>query len=127
MKKLLLWLIIFSVAVTAHSQPLPDSVIAKYKAAKTDKEKGTCLMNYFKKQILTDAKTKADILLLKTWFAKQNDEASKNYTNLELALILETNSDYPAALDLLFSELPQFESRKDTLGIERTYSIIGTT
>ena len=43
---------------------MPDSVIAKYKAAKTDKEKGNCLITYFKKQSLTDAKTKADILLL---------------------------------------------------------------
>src|ERR1700712_3248535 len=103
MKQMLFCLsLLFGVQV-AFSQPLPDSIVAKYKAAKTEMEKGACLLKYSKTRSLTDPKTKADILLLKTWFEKQNDETGKNYTNLWLAGTLGNNGDYPAALDLLFS------------------------
>src|SRR4051794_22779783 len=124
MKKLLLCLIIFSAALSSHSQPLPDSVIIQYRATKTDREKGNCLLNYFKKQSLTDTATKADILLIKAWFEKLHDDVGKDYTNLSLARILQNSGDYPAALDLLFSTLPQFENRNDSFGMQNTYAII---
>src|SRR4051812_37194662 len=106
MKKLLLWLMILATGLTAHSQPLPDSVIAQYQAAKSDRGKGQCLLNYFKNQSVTDTAIKAHILSLKTWFERQHDDAGKDYTNLALARILQNSGDYPAALDLLFSTLP---------------------
>ncbi len=127
MKKLLLCVTIFSTAFSAHSQPLPDSVLAQYQTAKSDREKGSCLLNYFKKQSLSDTATKAHILSLKTWFEKQHDDAGKDYTNLNLARILINSGDYPAALDLLFSTLPQFENRNDSFGMQNTYAIIGDT
>jgi tetratricopeptide (TPR) repeat protein len=127
MKKIAFCLFLFFCAKFTNSQPLPGSVIVKYKAAKTDKEKGTTLLGYIKKQSVTDTKTKEDILVLKTWFEKQNDEVGKNYTNLGLAYTLTKSGDYPAALDLLFSILPQFENLKDSFGIWNTYNIIGAT
>ncbi|HEU0228017.1 MAG TPA: hypothetical protein VFQ86_09775 [Arachidicoccus soli] len=111
----------------ACSQPLDNIVITKYNTAKTDEEKGDCLLKYFRAQSLTDTKTKADILSLKTWFSKQNDEIGKDYTNLVLATILKNSGDYPAALDLLFSTLTHFENRKDSFGLSKTYNIIGDT
>ena len=104
---------------------MPDSVLAQYQTAKSDREKGSCLLNYFKKQSLSDTSTKAHILSLKTWFEKQHDDAGKDYTNLCLARILLNSGDYPGALDLLFSTLPQFENRNDSFGMQNTYANIG--
>ena len=127
MKKLTLYLLFFFCALNAYNQPLPDSTKAKYHAAIADKEKGNCLMDYFKHQALNDTKTKANILLLKSWFQKQNDEAGTNYTNLGLAMILQKNGDFPGALNMLFSVLPQFEQRKDSFGVLNTFMLISTT
>jgi len=125
--KLIFSLTIFFIAIIGNGQTLPESVILTYKNAKTDKDKGICLLNYFKKQSLTDTRTKTDLLLLKTWFGKQNDRIGRDYTNLCLALILQKSGDYPAALDLLFSTLSQFENRKDSFGIWNDYITIGGT
>jgi len=127
MKKIIITLILFSFSIAANTQPLPDSIKEKYSAAKTDKEKGNCLMDYFKRQSLTDTKTKAGILLLKSWFEKQKDNVGINYTNIGLAMILESNGDFPGSLNLSFSVLPQFEQRKDSFGIFNTYHLIGGT
>ena len=80
MKKIFFFLSVFFCLTIAYGQPLPDSVTVKYKLAKTDKEKGNCLMGYFKHQTLNDAK--ANILVLKNWFEKQNDDAGKSYANI---------------------------------------------
>ena len=109
-----------------HSQPLPDSTKAKYSAAKTDKEKGKCLLDYFYYQPLKDT-TKSNVLLLKSWFQKQKDVVGENYTNLRLTQILNNNGDFPGSLNLLFSVLPQFEQRKDSFGIYNTYGLIEST
>ncbi|MEO6669495.1 MAG: hypothetical protein ABIN36_08465 [Ferruginibacter sp.] len=127
MKKITLCILLFSCTLSAYNQPLPDSTKAIYYTAKTDKEKGNCLLNYFRRQVLNDAKTKANILLLKSWFEKQNDQVGKNYTSLGLAMILEKNGDFPGSLNLLFWVLPQFEQRKDSFGMFFTYQLIANT
>ena len=127
MIKITFCLLLFSCTAIAQGQPLPDSVSVKYKEAKSNKEKGSVLLSFFRKLPVTDAQTKSDVLLLKTWFEKQHDEAGKNYTNLGLSILLTKNGDYPAALDLEFSTLPQFENSKDSFGISNTYYAIGAT
>ncbi len=127
MHKLLCSLVFFLCILNAYSQPLPDSTKAKYAAAKNDKEKGQCLVAYFKQQPLNDARTKANALQLKSWFEKQKDATGINYINLRLAMILENNDDFPGALSLAFSVLPQFEQRKDSFGILSTYGFIAAT
>ena len=127
MKKQIVFVTIFFISIYAQSQPLPDSVVAKYAAAKTNKEKGTSLLQYFKTKSLNEAKTKADVLSLKTWFAKKNDETGRDYINIVLARILENSGDYPAALSLLFSTMTQFENRKDSFGIQNAFGSIGGT
>jgi tetratricopeptide (TPR) repeat protein len=127
MYKLLFFLALILCFANAYSQPLPDSTKAQYAAAKNDKEKEQSLVAYFKQQPLNDATTKANALQLKSWFEKQKDATGINYTNLRLAGILENNGDFPGALNLAFSVLPQFEERKDSFGILTTYGFIGST
>ena len=127
MHKLLFFLLLFLCISKANSQPLPDSTKAQYAAAKNDYEKGQCLVAYFKQQPLNDATTKANALQLKSWFEKQKDATGINYINLRLAMVLENNGDFPGALNLAFSVLPQFEERKDSFGILTTYGFISAT
>lgn len=122
---LLLSVLIFSAA--AYCQPLPDSVKAKYLAAKTDEQKGSCLFAYFSKQLTADSSAAVNTLQLLDWFSKQHDEVGKDYTNVRLSYILTAKGDFPAALNLLFSVLPRFEKREDDFGIGLTYRSIGST
>jgi len=127
MYKLILFLALFPCMLKVCGQPLPDSTKAKYSIAKNDREKGMCLIDYFKHQPLNDTATKTNILLLKSWFQKQEDATGINYTDLGLAQILEKNGDFPGSLKLLFSVLPQFEEQKDSFGIQTTYQLIAGT
>ena len=127
MKKIAFLLFAIVLYIGAHGQHLPDSIKAKYLAAKTDEQKGECLVSYFKTQILTDSNANAHTLSLIGWFASQKDEVGKNYTNLRLAKILESNGDFPAALNLLFSILPHFEKRQDNFGLLYVYNAISST
>ncbi len=127
MKQIILFILAIFFFIVAYSQPLPDSIKAKYLAAKTGEQKGSCLNSYFNKQLVTDSNTAANTLLLLDWFGKQNDEVGKDYTNLKLSTILTAKGDFPAALNLLFAVLSRFEKRKDNFGIGLTYRAIGST
>jgi len=127
MKKITFLLFVTILYVGAHSQPLPDSIKAKYLAAKTDEQKGECLTSYFKTQSFIDSNANANTLKLLGWFNSQKDEVGKDYTNLRLANILESKGDFPASLNLLFSILPNFEKRQDNFGLLYVYVTIGST
>lgn len=127
MKKISLILFAIALYIGAKSQPLPDSIKAKYLAAKTDEQKGECLVSYFKTQSLTDSTANAQALSQLSWFTSQRDEVGKDYTNLRLAKILESKGDFPAALNLLFSILPNFEKRQDSSGLVNVYNAVGGT
>lgn len=127
MRQITLFLFAVFFFTGVYSQPLPDSIKAKYLAAKTDEQKGSCLFSYFNTQTVIDNNTSANILSLIDWFGKQHDEVGKDYTNIKLSGILTTKGDFPAALNLLFSTLSRFEKRKDNFGIGITYRGIGST
>lgn len=127
MKQRILLLLMLFFFTGTYSQPLPDSIKAKYHAAKTGEEKGSCLFAYFNTQVATDSNTAANTLALFDWFEKQHDEVGKDYTQVRLSYILTAKGDFPASLNLLFAALPRFEKRKDDFGIGLTYRAIGST
>lgn len=127
MKQFIIFFFTILFFTSVYSQPLPDSIKAKYLAAKTDAEKGKCLTAYFSTQLLTDSSTAANTLALLDWFGKQHDEAGKDYTNIKLSSILTTKGDFPASLNLLFQVLSRFEKRGDNVGIGLSYRAIGAT
>ena len=127
MKQITLFLFALFFFTGVYSQPLPDSIKAKYLASKTDEQKGNCLFSYFNTQSAMDNNTSENILLLIDWFGKQHDEVGKDYTNIKLSYILTAKGDFPASLNLLFPVLSRFEKRKDNLGMAFTYRAISNT
>jgi len=127
MKPFFLLLFILLLFTGVESQSLPDSIKTKYLAAKTDEQKGQCLVTYLNTLVLTDSITSVNILALLDWFGKQHDEVGKDYTNIRLSYILTTKGDFPAALNLLFPVLSRFEKRNDNFGMALTYRAIGNT
>ena len=111
----------------AYSQPMPDSIKARYLAAKTDQQKGSYLFSYFNTQLVNDSSTSSNTLALLDWFGKKHDEVGKDYCNVRLSYILTAKGDFPASLNLLFSVLARFENRKDEFGIIQANRAIGST
>jgi hypothetical protein len=124
MNKLLFCLFLFMGLRIAYSQSVSPELLANYRAAKTDKEKGNILFNYINALSGRETNTTDNTLSLLAWFRKQNDEVGLDYTNLLLAIILIGKGDYPGSLNLVFSVLPRFEKREDSLGISKSYAII---
>jgi hypothetical protein len=116
MKKTFIFYLLFHCAMIAYSQPLPDSVLAKYRSAKTDEEKERCISTYLKTPSSSN-KSSDRILALSSWFKKQNDEVGADYTDLCLSNFLITKGDFSAALKIALPILPRFEKRNDNYGI----------
>jgi tetratricopeptide (TPR) repeat protein len=127
MKQVILFFFTILFFISTKGQPLPDSIKAKYLAAKTGEQKGDCLFSYFNMQLVTDSNTCANTLALLDWFGKQHDEVGKDYTNIKLSYILTAKGDFPASLNLLFQVLSRFENRSDNFGIGLTCRAIGST
>ena len=127
MKQGILFFFTMLLFVCAESQPLPDSIKAKYLAAKTDEQKGSSLFTYFNAHMAADSSISEKILSLLDWFGKHHDEVGKDYTLIKLSYILTAKGDYPASLNSLFPVLSRFEKRRDNLGISLTYRAIGNT
>lgn len=117
LKKIVAPLLLACCSVVAYSQPLPDSVLSKYKLAKTDEEKGRCLFAYYGVLSKTDSSIIKNTLDLVSWFKTKNDKVGEDYTNLRLTHILTSKGDFTAALKMCFDILPRFEKRNDTFGI----------
>ena len=111
--------------LSLNAQVLPDTLVSQYKSARTDSEKGRKLSEY-----LYSLKGESDQQVHKTleilsWFKKENDEIGTNYSELNLARILERSSDYTNSLKYAFSVLSKFEKRNDDYGAMRTLNNIG--
>ena len=127
MKNIIISLSCFYCVTAVYSQPMPDSISAKYRAAKTDEQKGNYLLNYFNMRTGTDSSITANTLSLLGWFRKQNDEVGADYTNLCLSSILRDKGDFPGSLNILFSILSRFEKRQDSYPVPMLYEQIGRT
>ena len=126
MKKIIFCLSLFCFAIIAHSQPFPDSIKAKYNAAKTDEEKGRCLDKYLGRASTADSVVTVHALDLLSWFKKQNDIVGADYTELFIANVLAFKSDYSTSLNMALSVLSRFEKRKDNYGIMASNHVAGT-
>src|SRR5258708_7106127 len=117
-------LLFFAFTVVANGQPLPDSVLIKYKAAGTENEKGKYLFEYLQLNHTSDSSVKKTFDL-SYWFKEHHDEVGADYTDLFIAaIIFYKKNDNGASLKTCFDVLPHFEKRKDNFGIARTYSAI---
>ena len=126
MNKLLICLFLFLGFQVVYSQSVSPELLVNYSTAKTDKDKGSTLFNYFNALSDKDKYKTDNTLSLLAWFRKQKDEVGLDYTNLWLARILIVKGDYPGSLNLIFSTLPHFEYRQDSLGISKSYAEIST-
>ncbi len=111
--------------LSSKAQVLPDTLIVQYNSVHSDSEKGRKLSEY-----LYSLKGESDQQISKTleilaWFKKGNDEVGTNYTELNLARILERSSDYTNSLKYAFSVLSRFEKRNDDYGTMRALNNIG--
>ena len=124
MKKIIIYITFFTCATHAYTQPLPDSVAAKYKMAKSDDEKAIYLNTYLSKLNISDNSAAADLLNLSSWFKTQHDELGADYCDLRLSYILVAKGDFSAALNICFPILTRFEKRNDKAGIRTSYRAI---
>lgn len=124
MKNIIICILFTGVVTLAHSQPLPDSIKAKYNTARTDEEKGPWLNTYLVRASTADSKATTHALELLAWFKKQNDEVGADYAELYFADVLNFKGDYSAGLNLALPILSRFEKRKDHFGIMRANNII---
>lgn len=118
MKKILVFLLLCNLA-TAWSQPMPEPLRSKYRAAKTDSEKGILLLQ------MENPGHKVTPQELQKWFKNNNDPVGADYVGLYLATGILFKGDNAIALDLTFPLLKRFEQRKDDYGIMHCYHIIG--
>ncbi len=125
MQKVLICLLVFAMATVAHSQPLPDSVKAKYNAAKTDEEKGRLLYSYFIRASAADSNAITHAVELLTWFKKQQDEVGADNIELYLAAVFTFKGDYSGTLNMALPILSRFEKRKDSYGMMQANNVIG--
>lgn len=120
MKKIFITLFLFCCVVTTYSQPIPDSILTKYKSFGTQKEKKEFLVDYLQHVLYFDSKSIEKGIELSSWFKKQNDEAAADFTTLLVAIKLGETGNYTAGLDMSFPILSRFEKQNDTLGIARS-------
>lgn len=111
--------------IVAFSQPLPDSIKTKYLAAKTDEQKGRCLITYLGNASNADSMVTVQALDLLSWFKKQGDFVGADYTALNIANVLVFKSDYSTSLKMALAILSRFEKRKDNYGIMLSSNVIG--
>ena len=74
MTRLLLSLLLFMGLRIAYSQSVSPELLANYRAAKTDKDKGNTLFHYFNTLSGKESNMTDNTLSLLAWFRKQNDE-----------------------------------------------------
>lgn len=124
MKKLIVLLVLLC-SFIANSQSVSKVFEAKYRAAKTDEEKGKMLQEYFTTELSASKSDPTKITLeILNWCKKQNDAIGVAYVNINLANLLSNKGDNATALNLLFPLLTDFEERHDNFGTKLVYKAI---
>lgn len=111
------FLLSFCCTISTYCQPLPDSVLTKYKSFSVQKKQKEFLADYLQHVLYFDNKGIEKGIKLSSFFKKQNDESAADLTMLFVAGKLAESGNYVNALNMSFSILSRFEQRKDTVGL----------
>ncbi len=106
-------------------QTLPDTLLARYNAAHTASDKGRIISDFLYNVPGDPNRQMGKNLEIMQWFKSRNDSIGVDYTELQIARILERGSDYTGALKHAFPVLSRFERRNDLYGIMRSLNAIG--
>jgi two-component system, NtrC family, sensor kinase len=120
---IILFLCVFSTRLAA--QPLPDSVMILYNAAKTDSGKGKCLSDYLRR-IREDDNFLKITAELNRFFKTNNDPAGQDYIQLSAARYLSMTGDFTSGLKQSLQIRSRFQARKDNYGIVAATIVLGT-
>ena len=105
------------------AQSLPDSVIRKYKAAKTQKEKMDPIDNYlYKPDSNTSFFSKATMII--GFLQSVNDTRSQDIVQLNLNNDLAKKGEYTTALASTLEITDRFEQQKDKADISYAYGML---
>ncbi|MEO6489206.1 MAG: tetratricopeptide repeat protein [Ferruginibacter sp.] len=121
--RLFLLLLTASCYTSLWSQPLPDSVLSKFKSTATHKSKDDYLWNYLQ-SLSKDSNEVTQALRILSYFKDQDDKSSAANTESYIALRLGYKGDYITALNMGLAILADCEKRKDTLGIIHSFQVI---
>ena len=127
MKKVLLFLLLTSVALTVKSQSLPDSLQQKYNAAKAFMIKGQIITNYVFSLKGTSPEQLKILLPQLSYFTNKKDDAGIGYTKLYIGISFVKMSDYSESLKYGIDALKIFEKVQDTFALLKTYTEIGNS
>lgn len=128
MKRFLLLLILGISSFVAAAESLPDSILAQYKEAENERDKGKVLLNYIRRKMPGTATQKIAILMAQLdEFDDADDESGKNYINVGIGMVSWRSGEYAIATRYLTPALQYFEKEKDTLGIINSLDALGAT
>jgi tetratricopeptide (TPR) repeat protein len=125
MKKIFCFILLICSIQFVQAQLLPDSLLAQYKAAGTDAEKGRKLSDFLYVMAGNPGSQINQTLQIHSYFQKKNDSVGADYCELNLARILERSSDYASSLKFAFPVYSRFENRNDLYGMMRSLNAIG--
>jgi tetratricopeptide (TPR) repeat protein len=126
MKKMFISLLLIFSATFLHGQLLPDSVMYKYRMAKTGSDKGRVLYNYVRKSMPGTPVQKIPVFLTQSgYFNDKHDETGFAYSQYFISDALWDLDDYTNSLKYAIPVLQKFEVEKDTFGIIRSLLVIG--
>jgi hypothetical protein len=101
-------------------QPLPDSVKILYNKAKTNSDKGECLLPYLF-SLRNDSSVFKTALELNSYFKSKNDQVGQDYIQLPVISKLAITGDFATALNQSLQILSRFEDRQDNYGVMQAY------
>lgn len=124
MKNCILIILILVLVSRVNSQPLPDSIVAKYNSGKSNEEKERILNGYLNSVVKYESNSIDKGLEIQAYFNKQKDENGSDITGIFIADKFNSRDDYTAGLNMALHILANFEKRKDNFGIAKSQQVI---
>lgn len=106
------------------AQPMTETIKLKYQKAKTSQQKAEVLLDIDRPSNADSHKT-IQLIQLREWFKKNNDELGTSYTELYIASMFLFTGDGNISLKMVLPLLKKFENENDDYGKMRCYQVIG--